>query len=348
MSFARLVRATRDAIFPFEREMSLKRPRLLEFRSSKTFIVATVALGIYTDVFISSSAIVTAPLEFGLWKSDAMGVMSWSMFTYGASNVWIVGSVLVFSTTSEGKRGSIMAFLYVSLKEIVFGSALGLVFMNGLMRFFLIETHVAQKWIETTPSIEMTGGPDPPRYEEFGGAPGTWVCIQTVLLSWKLLGALISMASAIPVYFGEEHGWSYQKVYLMRLAFYSPSFLSMWFGCLADLYGGKLPAISGFMCNIAFISGLAIIEMLTTNGPPPLVWGLMVLAGAALAVATTSVMSETARCLEDKQNCHPWLRYYSRGCGVAYGAFTVFFSVGYITASLASPVILERPNGVMP
>ncbi|KAM5352256.1 hypothetical protein ACJ41O_004979 [Fusarium nematophilum] len=427
-------------------EPSGSRPLLLGFRSSRGFIVATVILGIYVDIFLYASTVVTIPFlvedQLGVDKDSVLELTGWSMVTYsiaslivspvagiladtskgrrlpllmglafllagivclwkasttpvllfgralqGASAgfIWTIGLALIVDTVGQGEIGQVLAYADISLcfglatappvvgsvlkaygKDAVYALIMGLTVIDVFMRGFLVETRFARKWmpgLEAEPREKDLPNEEPSDNElsnvetllserERGQIPPVRVYIKTVFRSWRILGALlgtwasahilITMDISAPIYLEETFRWDSSKVGLMLLAFYGPSLFCILSGRLADHHGGKWLAITGFLGSVPAFLGLTSVEAFESFRVPALMWILMVCAGVALAIANTPVMAEIIFSLLDKQDQNQWLRHYSGGYGLAYGSFMTLFSLGSLTASLATPVILER------
>ncbi|KAF4972891.1 hypothetical protein FZEAL_9495 [Fusarium zealandicum] len=298
-----------------------------------------------------------------------------------AGFVWTIGLALIIDTVGQDEIGGVLAYADIALcmglasgppvsgavlkaygKDAIYVLTLGLTLVDVLMRLFLVEAGTALRW-KPEPAPEAVApeavAPDLSNkvtvLSEEGPEDRTSTIgayIKVVFRSWRILGALmgtwvvshilITMDVAVPIYLEETFESDCSKVGLMLLVFYCPSLLCIWSGQLADRYGGKWLAIAGLLGCIPSFLGLAVVEKFETLAVPSLMWILMLCAGVSLAVANTPIMAEIIYSLVNKQTKYQWLRQYSGGYGMAYGAFMTIFSLGSLTASLATPAILRK------
>ncbi|KAF4973810.1 hypothetical protein FSARC_3 [Fusarium sarcochroum] len=410
-------------------------PFFLNARSSKKFIVTTVALGIFVDIFLYASIVVTIPFlvkdQFGLEENRVLDISGWSMFAFSLSTLvsspiagyvadksnsrrapllgglffltlsiiflwtaesffvfvigriiqgasaaclWSIGLALIVDTVEEDSVGGILAYADISLclglacappiagyllkhcgKTGVYGLSLGLAMLDVLMRLFLIEKRIAQKWKplsekeaelapQETNNIESEPEKEIPSFSTY---------IKTIFRSWRMFSALcatwasahilISVDISVPIYFEGTFGWNSDKVGLLLAAFYIPSLLCYFSGNLADRYGGKWLVMTGLLGCVPAFLGMTVISTFEKTGKVPLLlWMLMLCAGISLAFANTPVMAEIMYSITSKRDQYPWLKHYSGGYGMAYGAFMTLFSFGSLTASKITPLILDR------
>ncbi|KAH7149610.1 major facilitator superfamily domain-containing protein [Dactylonectria estremocensis] len=329
-----------------------------------------------------------------LWVADNTTVLLVGRCLQGISAgfVWSIGLALIADTVGYAEVGEVLAYADIALcfglasappisgtilryydKDAVYSLVMSLIVVDVLMRLFLIERSVADKFelpsqevvqlnspvMETvsreTVSKETVNSEPDETSNETSRVARYWKYAKVLLNSWRILGALIgtwavahiliSIDVVVPVFCEKRYGWGPLKVGVLLFCFYGPSLLCIFTGRLADRHGGRWLAMGGFLGCVPPFIGLSAVEMFSDEDAPLVMWLLVGCAGISLSFANTPVMAEIVYALMDKQERYPALRQNSGGYGLAYGLFMTVFSLGSATASAGSPPFLNFKHG---
>jgi MFS family permease len=410
-------------------------PFLLNIRSSKIFIISTVSLAVFTDIFLYGLIVPVIPFALstrvGVSSADVQRYVSILLAVYGgalliaspicgwladkspsrrlpllvgllclagstillclgssvallvtgrllqgfsAAIVWTVGLALLVDTVGKDEVGQVMGsvFLAMSLAYLiapllggivyaqkgyyaVYYLAFGVIALDIILRFLLIEKKIAKQWLpaaEESPSTFSNPAPTPspegtrafpsettPLY----GKPSSLPPVLTLLASRRLLtalwGCLVQAAiltafdSVLPLRVEAIFQWSSTGAGLIFLPLVIPSFISPVVGMLADKYGPKYLAAAGFLLACPFLILLRLIDY-NSIGQKVLFCALLALVGLWISVVMVPLMAEVSYVVEAKEKSAPGI-FGERG---AYAQAYALFNVAFAAGTLVGPI----------
>jgi MFS family permease len=434
-------------------------PIFLKFRSSKTFIIITVAAAVFTDIFAygivvpvfpfaltERAAIAEADVQVWIsiflavygaallvsspicgWLADKMqsrqlsfllGLLalggstamlcagqSIGLFAAGrvlqgisAAVVWVTGLALLVDTVGPEEIGVAMGYVGLAMSlaillapllggivfaaagyYAVYAMAFGLIIVDVLLRFAMIERKVAKKWLPglELPQSEQAAVSQPKAVSETfqeeeesssttnksklpDGRENTVDDIETrkftrlppvlfLFKSRRILAALwactmqasllTSFDSILPLFVKTTFHWNSIGAGLIFLPLVLATFIGPVIGRLSDKYGPRWLASSGFVLACPFLILLRLVEANTINHKVMLC-AFLALVGLGLTLALTPVMAEISYAVDAKARRSPPGFFGKNGAyAQAYGLFNMAWAAGSMIGPLLAGLV---------
>ncbi|KAI9818889.1 MAG: hypothetical protein M1827_007710 [Pycnora praestabilis] len=210
-----------------------------------------------------------------------------------------------------------------------------------------VTTNVGSPPTSDPSSAIPTGSQRPPSEEEPNTVLSRFVHhlppIFTLLRSRRLLAALwgslvqaslmTSFDSVLPLFVQRIFGWSSTGAGLIFLPLIIPNFSAPLVGMLADKYGPRWLAATGFLLGLPFLVLLRVVTHHTIE-QIVLLCALLVLIGFSLTLVMPPLMAEITYVVEAKEKKNPGLFGTSGAYAQAYGLFNCAFAGGTLVGPI--------------
>jgi len=173
--------------------------------------------------------------------------------------------------------------------------------------------------------------------------------IMTLLASRRLLSSLVgimvqatlltSFDAVIPLYVNQIFGWNSIGAGLIFLAIVVPSFLGPWIGSLADKFGPRWLATSGFILAMPFLVLLRLVDHNSLR-QKVLLCALMAMVGLALNLTLPPLMAEISYIVAKKEEAS---KKENNGKSVfgpkgAYAQAYALFNMAFAAGCMIGPI----------
>ncbi|EGP87771.1 uncharacterized protein MYCGRDRAFT_40588 [Zymoseptoria tritici IPO323] len=288
-----------------------------------------------------------------------------------AAVVWCTGLALLVDAVGPEEIGVAMGYVGLSmslavmlaplLAGVVFETAgyyavyamcFGLIGVDIVMRIVMIEPRNARRWLKTediaTPPETSPPSTPPSKIRLFlHHLPP----IVTLLSSRRILAILwaCTMASSLmtsfdailPLFVRDTFSWSSLGAGLIFLPIVIASLLGPWIGGLADRYGPRWLATSGFILATPFLVLLRLVDH-NSLSQKVMLCAFLVVIGLGLNLALVPLMAEITYAVQAKAARAEVGAFGRNGAyAQAYGLFNMAWAAGSMIGPLLAGLIVE-------
>ncbi|KAI9695370.1 MAG: hypothetical protein M1820_008665 [Bogoriella megaspora] len=313
-----------------------------------------------------------------------------------AAVVWTVGLALLADTVGQKDAGQAMGYVGLAMSlgilvgpllggivfaragyYAVFGMAFGLIGLDIVLRFALIEKRAALKWlgrdgtdcsISHSPNTEHTNQILDRKRQDTGSAqnevrnspaqiPDTAQSLRhrlppmiTLLGSRRLLAGLwaclvqasllTAFDAVLPLFVRHTFGWSSIGAGLIFLAVVIPTFISPIIGWLSDRHGPRWYAAAGFVFTAPFLILLRFVTHNSLN-QKVLLCALLVLIGFGDTLVFAPITAEITYVVEAKESRKPGSFGKNGAMAQAYGLFNMAWAAGCLVGPIWGGMVNE-------
>ncbi|KAK7969141.1 Major facilitator superfamily domain protein [Apiospora saccharicola] len=249
----------------------------------------------------------------------------------------------------------------------VYYIAFGIVALDIVMRFFMIEKKVSRQWIKDEKpvsaarsngdvekqadsaddaGIELTkteAGTSSTGGEHNGAAVKSPRLLAALYGLFAQAGIMMGFDAVLALFVKETFDWDSTAAGLMFLAIFLPGFIAPGVGWLADRYGAKWPSLGGFICCVPLLVCLRFVSENTT-AHKVLLCILLALLGSALVFSNTPLMAEITYVIDEKEAEYPGIFGEKGVYGIGYGLFTMAFALGGTIGPLFAGYVHAGPG----
>ena len=316
-----------------------------------------------------------------LGRTIAVLVLGRALQGISAAVVWTVGLALLVDTVGPTEIAETMGYVSLSMSlailvapllggviydkggyYAVFYLSFGMIILDIILRFLLIERKIARQWVIDEPedvchpSMEQNASNDrsAPRDSELRIPPDTAPSILstrtrqippalTLLASRRLISALwCSLAQSIlitswdatlPLRVAKLFGWDSLGGGLIFLPFVLPSFLAPVIGMYVDRKGPRLPAALGFLLVVIPV---VLLRLVNHSGIRQIVLlsALLAFIGFTLTMAVVPFLAEISYVVAAKEKARPGAFGKKGAYAQAYGIYNCAFAGGMLLGPL--------------
>jgi MFS family permease len=152
---------------------------------------------------------------------------------------------------------------------------------------------------------------------------------------------MTSFDAILPLFVHTTFSWNALGAGLIFLPIVIASFLGPLIGGLADKYGPRWLATSGFLLTTPFLILLRLVDH-NSIGQKVLLCALLVLIGLGLNLALVPLMAEITYAVQAKAERAPPGRYGKNGAyAQAYGLFNMAWAAGSMIGPLLAGLVVE-------
>lgn len=430
-------------------------PAFLKYRSSSTFILITICVAVFSDIFLYAVIVPVIPFALrtrvGIPEEDIQHWVSVLLAVYGAALlvgspicglvadrtpnrrlpllvglvalagstlllclgktlallmagrvlqglsagvVWTVGLALLADTVGHETIGQAMGYVSISMSlgvlvaplvgGVVYDTAgyypvyfiaFGMIILDILLRFALVEKKVARKWLvqetlRTAPGDEeKAGAQDPPASSHSIATlqqsivttrsttptpsvkEKTKYAISLLLSSRRLLAALVctmiqsSLLTAwdavLPLFVNRLFGWSSLGGGLIFLPLILPTLSSPLIGYWSDKKGPRWPTTLGFFFAAPFLILLRFVDHYDTE-QVVLLCALLAFLGFAITNAMTPLLAEMTYVVSRKEQTHAAAFGGNGAYSTAYGLFSSSYAAGMLVGPIWGGLVNQK------
>lgn len=319
-----------------------------------------------------------------IWRASSITLQIVGRILQGcaAAFVWITGLAMIADAVGHRNVGQAVGYLSMAMMigtlvaplvggvvlaragyDAVFEVTLGLIALDIVLRFIMIEPHAVQtdstseETLEEVPVTNSQTSEKPSHHSLTIKYSPTWSRryrlppIVTLLSSKRLLAALLGtlvegaifsgLETVLPLETQAVFNWNSEGAGLIFLPLTLTAFLGPLVGRICDNYGPRYPILFGFLIQCPCLTLLRFVDH-NTMQQKVLLCVLLTLIGCCITLTVDPLMAEIVYSVEEKAKDEPE-RYQKANAAYAqaFALFNMAFSVGNTVGPLCAGLVRD-------